>query len=160
MSSDNIYMTQKGYDKLRAEVEQMEYVEMPIILERIATARAEGDLSENAEYHGARESQGLLQAKINELKYKLSMATIVDASTMPNDEVCFGSTVRLLDLDFDEEETYTLVGAGEEDSSQGKILVSSPLAQGILGKKEGDEVEIEVPMGTIRFRVLEITREE
>lgn len=159
MSSD-IYMTQKGYDKLRAEVEHMEYVEMPIILERIATARAEGDLSENAEYHGARESQGLLQAKINELKYKLSMATIVDASTMPNDEVCFGCTVRLLDLDYDEEETYTLVGAGEDDSSEGKILVTSPLAQGILGKKEGDEVDVEVPMGTIRFRILEITRGE
>ena len=89
MSSD-IFMTQKGYDKLRAEVQHMELVEMPVILERIATARAEGDLSENAEYHGARESQGLLQAKINELKYKLSMAKIVDMATLPKDEVCFG----------------------------------------------------------------------
>jgi len=159
MSSD-IFMTQKGYDKLRAEVQHMELVEMPVILERIATARAEGDLSENAEYHGARESQGLLQAKINELKYKLSMAKIVDMSTLPKDEVCFGCTVRILDLDYDEEEVYTLVGAGEEDSTVGRILVSSPLAKGLLGKKVDDEVEIEVPAGTLRFKILDISFEE
>ncbi|MBO5438478.1 MAG: transcription elongation factor GreA [Thermoguttaceae bacterium] len=159
MSSD-IFMTQKGYDKLRAEVQHMEFVEMPVILERIATARAEGDLSENAEYHGARESQGLLQAKINELKYKLSMAKIVDMSTLPKDEVCFGCTVRILDLDYDEEEVYTLVGAGEEDSTVGRILVSSPLAKGLLGKKVDDEVEIEVPAGTLRFKILDISFEE
>ena len=153
-------MTQKGYDKLRAEVQHMEFVEMPVILERIATARAEGDLSENAEYHGARESQGLLQAKINELKYKLSMAKIVDMSTLPKDEVCFGCTVRILDLDYDEEEVYTLVGAGEEDSTVGRILVSSPLAKGLLGKKVDDEVEIEVPAGTLRFKILDISFEE
>jgi len=159
MSSD-IFMTQKGYDKLRAEVQHMELVEMPVILERIATARAEGDLSENAEYHGARESQGLLQAKINELKYKLSMAKIVDMATLPKDEVCFGCTVRILDLDYDEEEVYTLVGAGEEDSTVGRILVSSPLAKGLLGKKVDDEVEIEVPAGTLRFKILDISFEE
>ncbi len=159
MSSD-IFMTQKGYDKLRAEVQHMEFVEMPVILERIATARAEGDLSENAEYHGARESQGLLQAKINELKYKLSMAKIVDMSTLPQDEVCFGCTVRILDMDYDEEEVYTLVGAGEEDSTVGRILVSSPLAKGLLGKKVDDEVEIEVPAGTLRFKILDISFEE
>ncbi|MBE6425119.1 MAG: transcription elongation factor GreA [Thermoguttaceae bacterium] len=159
MSSD-IFMTQKGYDKLRAEVQHMELVEMPVILERIATARAEGDLSENAEYHGARESQGLLQAKINELKYKLSMAKIVDMATLPKDEVCFGCTVRILDMDYDEEEVYTLVGAGEEDSTVGRILVSSPLAKGLLGKKVDDEVEIEVPAGTLRFKILDISFEE
>lgn len=155
----DIFMTQTGYDKLRADVARMEYVEMPAILERIATARAEGDLSENAEYHGARESQGLLQAKINDLKYKLSMATIVDVSTLPKDEVCFGCTVRVMDLDYDEEESFTLVGAGEEDSTIGKILVSSPLAKGLIGKKVGDVAEIEVPAGLLRMKVLEITRE-
>jgi len=159
MSAD-IFMTQKGYDKLRAQVEHMEFVEMPVILERIATARAEGDLSENAEYHGARESQGLLQAKINELRYKLSMATIVDTSTLPKDEVCFGCTVRILDMDFDEEETYTLVGAGEEDSTVGRILVSSPLAKGLLGKKVGEIAEIQVPAGLLRMKIMEITRED
>ncbi|MCR5164940.1 MAG: transcription elongation factor GreA [Thermoguttaceae bacterium] len=159
MSAD-IFMTQKGYDKLRAEVEHMEFVEMPVILDRIATARAEGDLSENAEYHGARESQGLLQAKINDLKYKLSMATIVDVSTLPKDEVCFGCTVRVHDMDYDEEDTYTLVGAGEEDSINGRILVSSPLAKGLIGKKVGEVAEIEVPAGLLRMKIMEITRED
>ena len=159
MSAD-IFMTQKGYDKLRAEVEHMEFVEMPVILDRIATARAEGDLSENAEYHGARESQGLLQAKINDLKYKLSMARIVDVSTLPKDEVCFGCTVRVYDMDYDEEDTYTLVGAGEEDSFNGKILVSSPLAMGLIGKKVGEVAEIEVPAGLLRLKIMEITRED
>ncbi|MBQ9455830.1 MAG: transcription elongation factor GreA [Thermoguttaceae bacterium] len=159
MSAD-IFMTQKGYDKLRAQVEHMEFVEMPAILERIATARAEGDLSENAEYHGARESQGLLQAKINDLKYKLSMATIVDGSTLPSDEVCFGCTVRVFDTEDNYEETYTLVGAGEEDSINGRILVSSPLAKGLLGKKVGEIAEIQVPRGLLRLKILEITRED
>ena len=158
--SAEIFMTQKGYDKLRAEVEHMEFVEMPVILERIATARAEGDLSENAEYHGARESQGLLQAKINELKYKLSMARIVDVSTLPKDEVCFGCTVRVFDTEYEEEETYTLVGAGEEDSLNGRILVSSPLAQGLLGKKVGEIAEIQVPAGLLKLKIMEITRED
>ena len=158
--SAEIFMTQKGYDKLRAQVEHMEFVEMPVILDRIATARAEGDLSENAEYHGARESQGLLQAKINELKYKLSMATIVDPSTLPKDEVCFGCTVRVYDMDYDEEDTYTLVGAGEEDSTNGKILVSSPLAMGLIGKKVGEVAEIQVPAGLLRMKIMEITRED
>ncbi|MBR0192535.1 MAG: transcription elongation factor GreA [Thermoguttaceae bacterium] len=158
--SAEIFMTQKGYDKLRAEVEHMEFVEMPVILDRIATARAEGDLSENAEYHGARESQGLLQAKINELKYKLSMARIVDPSTLPKDEVCFGCTVRVYDMEYDDEDTYTLVGAGEEDSTNGKILVSSPLAMGLIGKKVGEIAEIQVPAGLLRLKIMEITRED
>lgn len=155
----DILMTQKGYDKLRAELEHMEYVEMPAILERIATARAEGDLSENAEYHGARESQGLLQAKINDLKYKLSMASIVDESTLPKGVVCFGCTVRVKDLDYDDEEDFTIVGSGEEDPTAGRILASSPLAQGLLGKKVGDVAEIQVPAGTLRMEVLKITRD-
>ncbi|MDO4583670.1 MAG: transcription elongation factor GreA [Planctomycetia bacterium] len=152
------YMTQSGYDKLRAELEQMEHVEMPAILERIATARAEGDLRENAEYHGARESLGMLEAKMSEIRYKLSMAEIIDESTIPTDEVAFGCTVRLKDLDFDEEETLTLVGSGEEDSSQGKILATSPMAMGLMGKKVGEIAEVEVPAGRLRFEVLEISR--
>lgn len=152
------YMTQSGYDKLRAELEQMEHVEMPAILERIATARAEGDLKENAEYHGARESQGMLEAKMSEIRYKLSMAEIIDESTIPTDEVAFGCTVRLRDLDFDDEETLTLVGSGEEDSSQGKILATSPMAMGLMGKKVGEIAEVEVPAGRLRFEILEISR--
>jgi transcription elongation factor GreA len=129
---------------------------MPEIEQRIASARAEGDLKENAEYHGARESQGLLQAKINMLKSKLASAEIVDVSTMPKDQVVFGATVKLKDLDFGDTEVFTLVGAGEEDYDVGKILVTSPLAQGLLGKKVGEKAEIEVPAGVNRFQVLEI----
>ena len=154
--SEMIPMTRTGYEKIKAEMDHLESVEMPIIAKRIADARAEGDLSENAEYHGARESQGMLQAKINLLKDKLGRAAIVDTSKLPKDEVVFGCTVLVKDLDFNDEETFILVGAGEEDYDEGKILVTSPLAQGLLGKKVGDKVEVEVPKGTMRFEVLEI----
>jgi transcription elongation factor GreA len=154
--AEMIPMTRTGYEKIKAEVEHLESVEMPIIAKRIAAARAEGDLSENAEYHGARESQGMLQAKINLLKDKLARATIIDPSKLPKDEVVFGATVLVKDLDFDDEETFTLVGAGEENYDEGKILVTSPLAQGLLGKKVGQCAEIEAPKGVMRFEIMEI----
>ena len=154
--SDRIPMTRTGYNKLKAELDQMRNVEMPKIEERIATARAEGDLGENAEYHGARESQGMLQAKINLIADKLARAALMDTSQLPKDEVGFGCTVLVKDLDLDDEEEFTLVGAGEEDYMQGRILITSPLAQGLVGKKVGQVTEIEVPAGTTRFEVLEI----
>lgn len=158
--SDIIPMTRAGYNKIKAEVNELENVQMPEIEKRIATARAEGDLSENAEYHGARESQGMLQAKINLLKGKLAKAQIMDTSNMPKDQVGFGCTVVVKDLEFGDKEEFTLVGAGEEDYDAGKINITSPLAQGLLGKKVGDEAEVEVPAGTERFEVLEIRFED
>jgi transcription elongation factor GreA len=149
-------MTRTGYDKLKSELEHLEHVEMPKIQTRVAQARSEGDLSENAEYHGARESQGMLQAKINLLRDKLSRAQIIDTSAMPRDVVAFGATVVVRDLDLDETETFTLVGAGEEDYDLGRILVTSPLAQGLIGKRPGERVTIPVPKGTMQFEVLEI----
>ncbi|HBT76912.1 MAG TPA: transcription elongation factor GreA [Planctomycetaceae bacterium] len=157
--ADRIPMTREGYNKLRAEIDRMETEEMPVILERLANARAEGDLKENAEYHGARESQGLLQARINELKSKLANASIIDPSTMPQNEVRFGATILVRRLKNNRKEEYTLVGAGEEDYDAGKILVTSPLAQGFLGKKVGEKVEIEVPAGLLEFEVLEVRYE-
>jgi transcription elongation factor GreA len=154
--SDRIPMTRAGYENIRAEIDHLENVEMAVISQRVANARSEGDLSENAEYHGARESQGLLQAKINMLKDKLARAAIVDTSKLPRDEVAFGCTVVLKDLDFGDQERYTLVGAGEEDYDAGRILVTSPLAQGLLGKKVGQQVQIPVPAGTMSFEILEI----
>lgn len=154
--SDLVPVTRKGYEKLKAELDHMQQVEMPKIAQRIATARAEGDLSENAEYHGARESQGMLQAKINLLSDKLARASIVDTSKAPRDQVSFGATVVVKDLEFGDEETFILVGAGEEDYDAGKILVTSPLAQGLLGGKIGQKVEIPVPAGTMRFQIKEI----
>ncbi|HTM55007.1 MAG TPA: transcription elongation factor GreA [Pirellulales bacterium] len=154
--SDIVPMTRAGYEKIKAELDHMENVELPAIAARVATARSEGDLSENAEYHGARESQGLLQAKINLLRDKLARASLVDPSKLPKGEVVFGATVVVKDLDFGDEEIFVLVGAGEEDYDAGKILVTSPLAQGLLGKKKGDKVEIAVPKGTMSFEILEI----
>jgi transcription elongation factor GreA len=156
---DRIPMTRAGYDKLKAELDHMQNVELPKLAQRVADARAEGDLSENAEYHGARESMGMLQARINQKRDQLSRAVLVDPANVPKDEVAFGCTVVVKDLDLDDVEEFTLVGAGEEDYAAGKILVTSPLAQGLVGKKVGDRVEIEVPMGTTRFEILEIRHE-
>ncbi len=154
--SDYIPMSRAGYEKLKAELSALEDVEMPKIAKRIAEARAEGDLKENAEYHGARESQGMLQAKINMLRDKLGRAQIVDSAAMPKDQVAFGSTVVVKDLDFGDNETFTLVGAGEEDYDEGKILITSPLAQGLVGRKVGEKVKIDVPAGQMKFQILEI----
>ena len=158
--SDRIPMTRAGYDKLRAEFDRLQNVEMPKIEERIGKARSEGDLTENAEFEGALESQGILQAKINVLRDKLARAALVDPSQVPKDEVAFGSTVLVKDLDCGDEEEFTLVGAGEEDYAVGKILVTSPLAQGLLGKKTGEQVRIEVPMGTTSYEILQIRFDE
>lgn len=154
--SDRIPMTRTGYDKIKAELDRLNTVELPKILEGLAIARAEGDLSENAEYHGRRESCGMMEARINALRDKLSRAVLIDPSQMPRDRVAFGATVVVKDLDFGDEEEFTLVGAGEEDYDTGKILVTSPLAQGLMGKKIGERVEIAVPQGMIRFEVREI----
>jgi transcription elongation factor GreA len=156
MSDDRIPMTREGYDKLRAELDRMQNVEMAEITRRIAAARELGDLSENAEYHAARESQGLLQARIDALKHKLSRAVIVDKRDMPADEVAFGAKVRVYDLDLQEEEVLHLVGPGEEDYKSNKILSTSPLAQGLMGKKVGEIAEIQVPRGTLRLEIREI----
>jgi transcription elongation factor GreA len=155
-------ISREGYEKVLAEIKHLEEEEMPKIAVRIAEARAEGDLSENAEYHGARESQGLLQAKINQLKTKLANCHIVDKSSMPKGVVSFGSTVTVKDLDLDELESYEFVGPGEEDYDGDvmKILTTSPIAKALSGKKVGDQVEVEIPRGTMRLEVVEITDHE
>ena len=154
--SERIPMTRAGYDKLKADLAHLHDVELPKILERLGNARAEGDLSENAEYHGAQESRGMMEARINVLREKLSHAVLIDAAQLPKGEVTFGSTVVVKDLDFGDQEEFTLVGAGEEDYDSGKILVTSPLARGLLGKKVGDRTEIPVPKGTLKFEIIEI----
>ena len=134
----------------------MQNEDMPRIAEAIAQARGEGDLSENAEYDAQRERQGMLQARINELQDKLARAYIVDKSTLPTDRVVIYTKVRVLDLTFDDEEDYILVGLGEEDYDQNKILTTGPIGQALLGKKVNDEVEVPIPRGTRRLRILEI----
>ena len=157
MSTERIPMTREGYDRLKADLDRMGTVEMIEVTKRIATARELGDLSENAEYHAAREDQGMLQARIDALKDKLSRAYFIDRATQPSDIVVFGSRVKVKDLDLSEEEIFELVGPGEEDYNQNKILTNSPIGQGLLGKKKGDTAEIQVPMGTLHFKIMEIS---
>jgi len=149
-------MSKEGYEKLKAQLDNMKHDDMPRIAEQIAQARAYGDLSENAEFDAAVEAQGMLQAKINDLQDKLSRAFIVDKTTMPSDRVVFGSKVRVLDLDLNEEEDFVLVGPGEEDYDQNKILLTSPIGQGLVGKKVGDEVEVPIPRGKLKLKIVEI----
>lgn len=154
--ADTVPMSREGYNKIKAEIERMESVDMPEIVKKLAEAREEGDLKENAEYHAQRENQGMLQAKINELKGKLARASIVDISQLPKDEVVFGCTVVVKDVDYGDEEEFTLVGAGEDDYDSGKILCTSPIGQGLLGKKVGEVAEIEAPAGLMKFEVVTI----
>jgi transcription elongation factor GreA len=151
-------ISREGYDKLREEIRRLEHDEMPQIAEKIAEARAEGDLSENAEYHGQREAQGLMQAKINQLKSKLADCYIVDKASMPKDVVNFGSVITIKDLSDGTQEKYELVGPGEEDYEGEimKILTSSPIAQGLIGKKVGERAEVEVPSGKLKMEIVAI----
>lgn len=159
MSTDRIPMSREGYDKLKAKLDQMKNEDMSRIAEQIATARDFGDLSENAEFDAAVEAQGMLQARINDLQDKLGRAYIVDKSTLPTDRVVFGSKVRVLDMDLDEEEDFILVGPGEEDYDNNKILITSPIGQGLVGKQLGEEVEVPIPRGTLKLKIIEIGAE-
>ena len=151
-------ITQEGYEKKRAEIQHLEEVVLPGITEKIAEARAEGDLKENAEYHGQREEYSRYQLKLQSLKNELADCYVVDKSSMPKGVVSFGSTVTIKDLDLDEEETYEFVGPGEEnyDGPVMKILTSSPIATAMMGKKVGDQVEIELPRTTMKVEIVKI----
>lgn len=157
MADDSIPMTRDGYEKKKAELDRLQGSEMLEVTKRVAAARDLGDLSENAEYHAAREDQGMLQARINMLKDQLSRAFVVDKDDLSTDVVAFGTRVKVFDLDMDEEETFELVGPGQENPEKNRILTSSPIAQGLIGKKKGDTAEFQVPRGVIRFKVLDIT---
>jgi transcription elongation factor GreA len=150
-------MSQEGYDKKKAELDRMQNYEMIEVAKRIAAARELGDLSENAEYHAAREDQGMLQARIDAIKDQLSRAYLVDKSDQDANEVRFGARVKVKDLDGGDEEEFELVGPGDEDYAQNKILITSPIGQGLVSKKKGDVAEIQVPMGKVRFKILNIS---
>lgn len=157
MPTERIPMSKEGYDKLKAQLDKMKNEDMPRIAEQIAQARGYGDLSENAEYDAAMEAQGMLQARINDLQDKLGRAMIVDRSTLATDRVVFGSRVKVLDLDLNDEEDFILVGPGDEDYDQNKILLTSPIGQALVGKKIGDEVDVPVPRGTLKLRIVGIS---
>lgn len=154
-------LTQKGANKLRAELEHLKSVKRPQIIEAIAEARAHGDLRENAEYHAAREQQSFTEGRINELENTLANAEIIDTSKLkPGSRIVFGAIVELQDLHSDEQVRYQIVGDLEADIKQRMISVSSPVARALIGKSEGDTVHIETPGGRKSFEVVEVRYED
>ena len=150
-------MTPQGQEKLREELERLRRVEMPQVVKDIATAREHGDLSENAEYHAAKERQGMIHARTKYIEDVLSRAEVIDPAKLSGDKVKFGAKVLLLNLDTDEEVTYQLVGPEESDLKQGRISVSSPLARGLIGRQAGDEVTIKLPSGQRSYEIQEVS---
>ena len=149
-------ITKEGYNGLMKELKFLKEKERPKISREIGEARGHGDISENAEYEAAKDKQGILEAKIKDLEYRLSMAEIIDPATLSHDRIAFGATVRLLNVETDVEETYQLVGPDESDVSQKRISVHSPLGNALLGKQVDDSVMVKAPKGVIEYEVLEI----
>lgn len=150
-------MTIIGEARLREELQQLKSVERPKVIEAIADAREHGDLKENAEYHAAREQQGFIEGRIQDIESKLSAAQVIDVTTIENTgRVIFGTTVHLLNVETDEQVTYQIVGEDESDIKGGKISVSSPIARALVGKSEGDIVAIRVPSGTVEYEIEQV----
>lgn len=158
MADDTVYMTEEGLEELKEELHRLRTEERSRIAEEIAEARAKGDLSENAEYDAAKDQQGKLEARIAEIEDTIARARIVDESNVDDSKAYILSNVTVENLDTDAEQTYTLVSEQEADVSEGKISVDSPIGEGLLGKEEGDEIEIDVPAGTVRLKIVDISR--
>ena len=153
---DKIPLTRAGYDKLDAELKQLKSVERPAIIRAIAEAREHGDLSENAEYHSAKEKQSFIEGRIKELEGVISLAEVIDPARLSG-PVKFGATVDLVDEDTDEEKTYQIVGEYEADIEKGKLNMKSPLARALIGKEEGDSIEVRTPGGDRGYEVLKVS---
>jgi transcription elongation factor GreA len=149
-------LTPNGYHKLQEELERLLKVDRPKNIKAIAEARAHGDLSENAEYHAAKERQSFIEGKIQELKTKLALAEVIDPSRINQSKVAFGAKVKVLDIEADEEYVFTLVGADEADVSHGKISINSPVGRSLLGKEVGDTAIVKAPARTMEYEILEI----
>ena len=154
-----IPLTPDGYRKLQAELERLMKVERPQNIQAIAEARAHGDLSENAEYHAAKEQQSFIQGRIQELQGKIAMAQVIDPATIRQSKVAFGAKVKVLDVEADTEYVFILVGPEEADVKQGKISLSSPVGKALIGKDVGDTAIIKAPARTIEYEIVEITFE-
>jgi transcription elongation factor GreA len=149
-------ITPEGAAKLREELNNLKSVERPAIVQAIATAREHGDLSENAEYHAARDRQSFIEGRIKEIEDKLARAEVIDPKKLAGDKVAFGATVRLSNTKTDEEVTYRILGADESDINNGSISITSPLARSLLGKEAGDEVKVRMPGGERVYEILEV----
>ena len=154
MSFEKVPMTEEGYAALEAEIKHRKTVERPRIIKAIEEARAHGDLSENAEYHAAKEAQGMNEARVAELEDKFSRADVIDVSKLSGDTVKFGATVKIVDEDTDEEQSYQIVGEFEADVKAGKIAINSPIARALIGKTSGDVVEVVTPRGHKSYEIL------
>jgi transcription elongation factor GreA len=154
---ERIPITKEGLEKLRTELTRLESVEKPQNIRAIEEARGHGDLSENAEYHAAKERQSFLEGKINDLKAIIGKSEVLAVESGPADRIVFGRTVRLYNLQTEEEITYQLLGPYESDPENGKISVTSPLGQALVGKEEGDEISVRTPGGVQEFEILEIS---
>lgn len=153
---ERVPMTIEGHQALEAELHRLKSEERPRIIQAIAEARAHGDLSENAEYHSAKDAQGLNEAKVAELEDKLGRADVVDPTKLSGDSVKFGATVHLVDEDTDEEVNYKVVGDLEADVKNGKVSISSPIARALIGKSVGESVEVTTPKGTRSYEILNV----
>ncbi len=149
-------MTAQGYSSLEEELRQRQQVERPRIIQAIAEARSHGDLSENAEYHAAKEAQSLNEGRIAELEDKLSRAEVIDVSKLSGSTVMFGATVTLIDEDTDEKKVYQIVGETEADVKSGRVSITSPTARALIGKKVGDTVEVNTPGGGKSYEILKV----
>jgi transcription elongation factor GreA len=156
MSFEKVPMTAAGYAALEAEIKQLKTVERPRIIKQIAEARAHGDLSENAEYHAAKEAQSLNEARVADLEDKISRADVIDVSKLSGDTVKFGAVVKIVDEDTEDELSYQIVGDFEADVKSGKIAINSPIARALIGKKAGDVVEVATPRGHKSYEILQV----
>lgn len=148
---DKIPMTPRGFEKLIEELNHLKNTERPMVIQAIADAREHGDLSENAEYHAARERQSFIEGRVSELESKLSRADIIDTSTVQTDHIAFGATVTLRDDETDEVHTYRIVGSDESDVREGLLSITSPLARSLIGKKADEDIDVSAPGGNKCF---------
>lgn len=154
--TDRVPMTMQGYERLEEELKNLKSVERPSIIKAIAEAREHGDLSENAEYHAARERQSFVEGRIMELEAKIGLAEIVDVSKLSGDTVMFGATITLIDEDTEEETTYQIVGEDESNIKKGFLSITAPLARALIGKKVGSSVEVNTPKGLKTYEITKI----
>ncbi|HYH38095.1 MAG TPA: transcription elongation factor GreA [Azospirillum sp.] len=151
---EKVPMTAAGYDRLQEELKHLKVVERPAVIKAIAEAREHGDLSENAEYHAARERQSFIEGRVAELEDKISRAEVIDPAKLSGDTVKFGATVTLADEDTDQEITYQIVGSEESDIKNGFLSITSPLARALIGKSVGDSVEVPTPGGSKLYEIV------
>src|ERR1043165_9935735 len=146
-------MTAEGFQRLQEELKRLKTIERPAIIKAIAEARDHGDLSENAEYHAARERQGFIEGRVMELEDKIARAEVIDVKKLSGAVIKFGATVKLADEETDEEQTFQIVGEDEADVSEGRLSITSPLARALIGKKKGESVEVSTPRGAKSYEI-------